>query len=128
MRAFANTLPLERMRMAPMPLIAPLNIEVLTSRSVVVPRGGMLRPVTFCALMLDVEFTTPEGKNWTNAFAADDALLTPRGELLKIVTSVWKFVPPTPCAEPTTGRNTSLLAASVPVAAPPENPLALTPS
>ena len=41
-----------------------------------------------------------------------DEVVTPRAELLKILTSVLKFDPFAPCAEPTTARNTSLLAAS----------------
>src|SRR5262249_17009037 len=124
MRAFAKTLPLVRMRSAPMPFKLPLNIDVPMSRSVVVPRGGTLNVATFVADIADVEFVVPAGKNCTNAFAL--AVLTPKAELLKMLTSVWKFVPPTPWAEPTTGRHPSLPGARGPDADPLANPLELT--
>src|SRR5690348_12563049 len=99
-------------RSAPIPLIAPPKIELLTSRSVVVPRAGMLSALTFCAeISVEDDGVLPLGKNCTNALAIADDADTPIGELLKMLISVMKFVPFAPATEPTTGRKTSFDAA-----------------
>src|SRR2546428_7473916 len=103
------------MRSAPIPLIELLNSEAVTFRRVVVPRGGMFSAVTACAVTFELELVIPVGKNCTKAFADDADVPSPSAELLKMLMSVWKLDPFAPWAEPTTDRNTSLLAASTPV-------------
>src|SRR5262249_54563017 len=114
MRAFAKTLPADKMRSAPMPLTCPLNIVEEMSRVVDVPRGATLSCETFDA----VDPMFPCGKNWMKMSAVDDAATDPIGELLKMLRSVMKFVPFKPRTEPTTGMKISFVTASGPAMAP----------